>query len=320
MVAPNNGSRFSADSFAFAQDHLNVVDMLLGSDTAGADGIAAGDAPGTVDHLGHRLWAKGNGGTIALDPAGAAHEHAGSTGIQAGFDIGAGPGRLGVAVGYTSQSLNDFAGGRGHDDETLVSIYGSVPLSQVGLEGVVSYAHGINTTDRATGIGNAHARRGLDDVLGAVQLTAPLSIGRMTVTPALGISVSSLSSEAFAETFALSPAFAVSGHGRTFTSVSPYATFNLSRVFTTSGGVAITPFALAGYRYNDGAAGQIVTLTAADGTLFTGNRVGVDKSSAVVGVSLSAGAGPWRLSVQYRGTSLGGGWSNQASLGARLAL
>ncbi len=94
---------------------------------------------------------------------------------------------------------------------------------------------------------------------------------------------------------------------------------SFSKTFVTSGGVAITPEVLGGYRYNSGADGQDVTLVASDGTIFAGNRAGLSKNTAIVGAGLVAHAGRFTAFVKYRG-NLASGWSdNFISLGAQLA-
>ena len=246
---------------------------------------------------------------MSFTPVGAASTHVDTTGLQGGFDFGAGVAWIGIAAGYDYQWLHDAAGGKGRDQVASISLYGAIPLGTASLSGVLSYAHGADTIERATGIGNATANRSFNDFVGAAQLSTQIHTGGATLTPAAGISFARLSSDPFTETFARSAAFALTGTTKDLTSVSPYVTVSLSKTVVTSGGLSITPLALAGYRYDRGADGQDITLTAADGTIFAGNHAGLPKSAAILGAGLAASQGRWTAYVKYRG-SLASGWTD----------
>jgi hypothetical protein len=276
---------------------------------------ASSDGPGT------RVWAQVDGGTLSIDSSSQNSQSTADTaGLSGGFDISlAGQARIGLAVAYDYQWLHDLDGGKATENGLQLSLYGSQPLGPIGVSAVISYAHGYDTVERATGIGQAYAKRGLDDYSGAVQLSAPFTTGGLDVTPAAGVYVSDLTSGGFSETFTRSAAFAVSGGGKDFTSVSPYANIGFSHAFVSSNGTTITPDVLVGYRYDDGARGQDETLIAADGTVFGGNRVGLSRSTGVVGGSLTASRNGWTAYVKYR-ANLASGWTDQSvALGVRMA-
>ncbi len=320
VVAPNDATIYSAETFAFSQGHLDAITGLLSRSLSDGGGntfynAASSHGPGV------RTWAQVDGSTLQIDRAGAtANTTADTTGLQGGVDVQfSGEGRVGVAVGYDYQWLHDNAGGKALENGVQVSLYGSQPLGPVGLSAVVSYAHGDDTVNRATGIGQARATRNLDDYAGAAQLSAPFEAVGLVVTPAAGVAVQRLTSSAFSESFVRSEAFAVSGAARDLTSVSPYATVGFSHTLVTGDGVSVTPDVMLGYRYNSAARGQDVTLVAADGTVFGGERTALSKNSGLVGASLTATKGGWTAFVKYR-ADLADGWNDESvAVGIRVA-
>ena len=303
-----------------AQHHLSVVNGLLGRGLSSASGgNEALDLLGCITADGHRVWAQIDGNDLKYNPVGAAITHVDTAGLQGGIDFDLGHGRVGVAGGYDYQTLHDNAGGKGRDNIAFVSLYGSTPIGGLALSGVLSYAHGSGASQRSTGIGNAYSNRSFDDFVGAAQIAAPMRSGGVTIVSAAGISVSDLSFGAFSETFPKSPAFALTGTANDLTSVSPYATVSISKTFVTESGLAITPLVLGDYRYNSGADGQDITLTAADGTVFAGNRAGLPKSTAILGAGLAASQGRWTAYVKYRGNLASGFTDTFVTLGAQMS-
>ena len=92
---------------------------------------------------------------------------------------------------------------------------------------------------------------------------------------------------------------------------SPYANLGLSREFTSQGGIVFTPDATIGYRYDGAARGEHFTLTAADTTVFQGNRVGLAGGSGLFGLSLTAHQGQWTAYAKYR-AQVASGWTDQS--------
>jgi hypothetical protein len=131
------------------------------------------------------------------------------------------------------------------------------------------------------------------------------------VTPAVGVLVSDVSAAAFSEIDPVSAAFALNGAAAHGTAVSPYATVGFSHAFATPGGAEITPDVDVGYRYDALASGLSQTLIAADGTVFLGNRADLQRSSALLGASLTAHQGRWTGFVSYR-ASVAGDWNDQS--------
>ena len=269
---------------------------------------------------GVRGWIQADGGTLSIDQSARnPHGTADTAGLQGGFDVTAGTARIGLALAYDYQWLHDRDGGKARENGVQVSLYGSQSLGPIGLSAVISYAHGSDLVNRATGIGQASATRSLNEYSGAVQLSAPFRSGGVDVTPAAGVYVSDLTSNAFSETFAPSAVFAVNGSAKGFTSVSPFINVGFSHAFVSSNGMTITPDVLVGYRYDAGAPGQDQTLVASDGTVFAGNRVGLSRSTGILGGSLTATEGGWTALIKYR-ADIASGWLDQSvNVGARVA-
>jgi hypothetical protein len=185
---------------------------------------------------------------------------------------------------------------------------------------VASWAHAWDDTGRATGAGDAGASRETNALTGAVQASAPFTVQQVVFTPAAGVIVTHMTGRGFAETDSVdNGAFAVSGQGPAVTFVSPFAKIGVSRSFTDNGGVTWTPDAEVGYRRDGAAEGRAFTLTAVDGTSFAGNRIGLDKGSALLGASLTAHKTGWTVFVKYR-AEVAGNWTDQSvAAGLRLA-
>jgi uncharacterized protein with beta-barrel porin domain len=320
VIAPADTRIFSATTFAFAQANQSAVAELLGRpkpEGGGNSFVNLNPAGGIAG----RVWAEIDGGVLAVDaiPAGAAF-HADTGGVQGGVDgdIGAGS-RIGVAFGYDRNSLRDDAGGRSSADVFRASVYASQPVGPVGFSEVVSYARGWETTDRATGLGFGVASFGSSEWTEGVQASAPFALGAEVVTPEAGVTFSQLTSDAFSEIDGASSAFAVSGRGRSLNIVSPYVIVGVSHEFVVGDGVAVTPDASVGYRYDEAARGQGFTLQAADTTLFDAVRVAENGGGALLGLSLTAHKGRWSGYVEYRG-EVADGWNDESGkIGFRFA-
>jgi uncharacterized protein with beta-barrel porin domain len=232
--------------------------------------------------------------------------------------LGAG-GRLGIALGYGQQRLSDAAGGEGRTDSLRASLYASQPIGPVGLSAVASYAHGWIDTDRETGIGQAHTKRRTSEWLGGVQAAVPYRLAGATITPAAGIVVARLRSDAFAETGIVPDTFLVTGRAAARTFVTPFAQIGWSYAITQADGLQIIPDAQIGYRYSRAASGAPITLAASDGTLFDGNRIGLSRTSLNAGASLTLHKGRWTGFATWRG-QFGSTWEdNGGTVGVRLA-
>jgi hypothetical protein len=317
VIAPTDAGLFSASAFAFAEANQDAVSSLLGRTRAdgGGDSFYDLDAGGPAA----RGWIQFVGQVIDPPSADGSRFRVVSGGLQGGADLTLGNGlRLGAALGYQDGSLHDSNGGAAQQSLVQASLYASQTLGPLGVSAVVTYAHGWDDTHRATGVGAASASRDLDEVSGAVEVSAPFAAGGLQVTPAAGVTFFEVRTSRFQEASA-APGFAVTGGATHGSGASPYAQVGLSHAFTTASGVTLTPDVVVGYRYDAAAVGLHQTLIAADGTVFSGARLALSRDSALVGASLTAHHEGWTAFVKYRAT-VAGDWSDQSvQAGVRIA-
>jgi hypothetical protein len=314
VVPPRDAALFSDAAFVFAETNQDAARSLLARTEPDGGGDSFYDlAPDGGTRV--RGWMDVTGSRI--DPAAFT---ATTGGIEGGADVDLGGGfRLGGALAYDSSHLTDADHGSADQTEVRGGVYASQTVAGVGFSASLSYAHGSESFDRRTGFGVATSSRGVDDLVGAVPAAAPFQLSGSQVTPEVGLLISDVSAGAFAETDGKNSAFALTGASAHGVAISPYATVALSHAFTTQGGVVIRPDVEVGYRYDEVATGLSQTLVAADGTVFPGNRAGLQRSSALLGAGFTAHQGRWTGFVNYR-ASVAGDWNNQAfSAGLRFA-
>jgi outer membrane autotransporter protein len=320
-IAPFDATIFSDQTVAFMTLNQDAVSALLGRSLPDGGGdtfynlaSAGGDAS--------RLWIQIEASTLRADAASLTPSfRSDATGVDVGGDVTVAAGlRLGVALGYDKSWLSDGDGGSANEELFRASLYGSQSLGPIGLSGAVSWAHAWDHTDRATGAGPAVASRTTNDLIGAIQASAPFTFSGVTASPSVGVVVSHLSGASFAEFDPVDEgAFAVTGQGVAQTFVAPFAKIGLSRAFVTSSGLTWTPDVEAGYREDASARGGAFTLTAADGTVFYGNRAALDRGAGLLGASLTLHRNGWTLYVKYR-AEVASGWTDQSfAAGLRIA-
>lgn len=314
-IGPLDGTLFSAAAFAFGQANEDDAARLLGRTLPGGGGNTFYNF-GPLDGPAARVWMDGIGSNIDAQPAlGAPRFHSGAAGVEGGVDMTPGAGwRLGADLGYQSQSLTDSTGGAASGNLVRGGLYASDTLGLLGLSATLSYAHDNEDFARAPGFGAALSSRGIDEVTGAVQASGSFAVGPAVITPAAGAIIADVWGAAFQEIDARSAAFALAGAPLSFVTVSPFVTAGLSRQFMTEGGVAFTPDADVGYRYDEGARGAAQTLIAPDGTVFADNRARLDPNTLLIGASLTAHKGAWSAFVKYR-ADIASGWSDQSVQG-----
>jgi len=304
VVAPRDAQLFSEQNFAFAQANqdalLGLMDRASGADPAGGAAARGEGVPVGV-------WGRADGSLLdAGDPF-----HASGAGLETGADIALGSaGRVGAALGYENINLSDSEGGSASQQAFRAGLYGSQWAGSVVFSAAVSYAHAWDKTERAGGVGLSDASRGSDAVFGGVQAAAPLSLDGVSLTPAAGVLVSNVSGGAFNETDAKFAAFAVHGDSTSVTTAAPFAQVSLSHAFTTRDGVEVTPNLLVGYRHDSAADAGGVTLVSEDGTVFAGNRLGLDPNTAQLGAGISAHKDGLTAFVRYRAT-VASDWRDQ---------
>jgi hypothetical protein len=321
VIGPRDPTIFSAQDVAFAElNQAAIFDLLHRTLPDGG-----GNTFDNMSQLGGpegRAWVQAQGSFLDASRDGSTPSlHSNGGGVEGGADAAVGDGgrgRIGVALGYEADSLGDSLGSSASQDIVRVSLYGSEMAGPFILSGALSYAHGWDHVDRASGAGFSYSSRGTDEFTGAVQLSAPVAAEVVIFTPAVGALFSTLRSGSFIEHNSLSPAFAVVGLGSTMSIASPYVTLGLSHAFVGGGGLVVTPDAMVGYRYDDAAGGPRDPL-AGGGAIFPDNQIGLDRGGALAGVSLTAHQGSWTGYIKYRAT-LASGWTDQSvAAGLRIA-
>jgi len=304
----------------FAEVNQDAVADLLNRTKPNGGGdsfynLEAGDQPAT------RVWAKVSGGSLS-GSATSAGPRLGSNngGFDAGVDVASDVNtRIGVAIGYGDDTLSEGDGTHGSEQLFRIAGYASRTFGPYGVSVVLNYSHGWDHSGRETGIGRADGSFGVDDVTGAIQLARPFDYQGFKVTPDVGVQVSAVRSSGFAEQLPGSSAFALNVASVSNTDVEPYAEIGVSKFYRLSNGAELIPDVQVGYRYDGAAHADGPTLTAADGTTFSGGHLAYDRSQALVRLGLTVQKGGWTGFVRYKG-DFAGNWTNQTGqVGIRFA-
>ena len=322
VISPRDARIYAAQDFAFAEINQDAVSALLtrplpdgGGDTL--ENIASSGGPAA------RVWIQAVRPVPERrrwSPAKWGSQRSAAGGVEAGAAMWPlAPAAVWAERLATRASASPTAPAAPATRPSFrVSGYGSQAFGGAVFSAALSYAHGWDTTERASGFGLATTTRGGDAVTGAAQLATPFQAEGLKVTPAVGVMISSLTGGGFAEHDAASSAFAVTGSPVGLTAVSPFASVGLSHAFTSGDGLAITPDVQLGYRYDGAGAGR-VTLVAQDGTVFLGNQVNPNPNAALLGASLTAHKAGWSAFVKYRAT-VSSNWLDQSvAAGLRIA-
>jgi hypothetical protein len=336
VVAPEDGSLFSAGPQVLAELSQQDTGLLLGKAALGADAgstacaAAAATSPlatspnGTTQSgvfasvaaravCGAGGWVSATGGVLNADASGAPSYGANMAGFMAGIDhaVGDAGTRLGLAVGYDQVNLQDNLEGKFSAGVTRVGLYGSQPLGRFMLAAELSGGFANNTTTRQTGIGGLQSSNETDIISGGLQASGHFSLGPVMLAPATGLRFATVGSGGiFERARGISGAFAVSGDTPQYSSVQPYLSMQVSRQFSTGNGIAVTPMASLGYQAELGDRGQASTIVAADGTAFTTAHNDLDGNAALLGLGLSAGRAAWSVYANYA-AHVAGNWTEQ---------
>jgi hypothetical protein len=196
-------------------------------------------------------------------------------------------------------------------DVTHVALYGAQPLGRFTLTAMLGYGYAADTTTRVTGSGAAGGRNGTDILSAGAQASTRLTAHGFVLQPAAGISAVRLTGAHMAERGSgLLAAFAVHGEMPGITSVQPYITLPVSRVYLTASQLTVIPTVAAGYVLEAANRGRSATVFSADGTAFATPHNNLDASGATLSAGLSASRANWVLFARYQAT-LAGNWTAQ---------
>jgi hypothetical protein len=243
--------------------------------------------------------------------------NANSAGFLAGIDkpLNALGTRLGLAFGYDHMSLTERGAGAGSSaaDIIRVALYGAQPVGRVTLTGVLDYGHASGSITRNSGMGNF--RTGPDSSIfgGGLQASLPVTLGPISLVPAVGLRFASVSGGAFAEPASGDLAlYAVSGKTPGYVSTQPYASLWLDRQYETQSGLNVNGALQLGYMYEAGDTGLQARTTTYTGTVLGSGHNHLAPNAGVVGASLSLGRANWALYADYNATAAAN-WTAQTA-------
>jgi hypothetical protein len=326
LVPPRDGALFAEQNLGLLINSLGSVGTLLGEAALGGEygrpcvqgsppppgggGGPAGTLAATNAAAGLGSAFCGAGGWI---DAGGSFFHApgfatNTGGFMTGIDrpIGESGLRLGVAVGFGATWLSDGQGGNATENVARTGVYGSLPLGFVILDGALGYGHDWNNTMRPTGVGTATASQNGNEYSGGFDARVPLHFGAWTVTPGIGVGAAHVTQPSFSESGP--PGMTVTGSGVTYGGTQPYGQFEISRRFTTDGGMVIIPDFRFGYDYNSGS--DLSEGLNGNGTPFTSGPVKINPSSGVFTGTVTIDRGWWIVYARY-GADLSSNWHEQ---------
>lgn len=234
-------------------------------------------------------------------------------GILAGIDHADGlGGRVGFAVGYDSENMNDKSGGTAGLKSIRLGLYGSQPLGRFVLSGDVMAGIVSRNTTRYTGAAGAVAKGDGHALSGDIQLAMPLSFGGADITPAFGLQIASVTAGPLDETSA-TQAFALNVSSASGTTIAPYLRLDVQKRFITVSNLVIVPdisLGMAAMANNPGADTQFTTQ---DNTVFSTHPEHLAPISGQFSAGVSIGRGAWSFAARYSG-EVGGNWSGQSLL------
>jgi outer membrane autotransporter protein len=329
-VSPTDSSIFPDQTQALAQAAQSATSSLLG--IAASGGAAAAPAcesqaalnPGATNDnaniasaiaaelCNHGGWIEAAGALGHVDgTAGAAGYNANTAGFLAGIDSVFGPAntRLGLAIGYSDTA--DKAGGKGSMGTTRAALYGAQPLGPILITGVAGYGYANDSTTRATFIGGLKQNDNVNIISLGLQASTAYAMPGFEIIPALGIRYANVGAAHFSESASgLDAAFALTGRTKSFNSLQPYATAELTTRFETPSGYSISPEITLGGQTEAADRGASTSLFAADGTAFTSTHTNPDPFAAILGAGLSASKTNVTFYINYNGL-IAGNWNTQ---------
>jgi Autotransporter beta-domain len=327
-VTPRDGALFPEQNLGLLINSLGTVGTLLGEAAfggsygrpcvqgsaapgggvggpAGAGTLAASNAAAGVGSAfcGAGGWID-TGGSFFHPPGFKTNTGGFMTGIDR--PIGESGLRLGVAVGFGATWLGDEQGGNATENVARTGVYGSLPLGPVIIDGALGYGHDWNNTMRPTGVGTATASQNGNEYNGGFDVRVPLHLAGWTVIPGIGVGAAHITQPSFAESGP--PGMTVTGNGVAYTGTEPYGQFEITRRFTTEGGMVIIPDFRIGYDYNSG--NDLSEALNGNGTPFTGGPVKINPNSGVAAATLIVDRGWWFVFAQL-GADLSSNWNDE---------
>ena len=309
LAGEASGQALLARADAQSETSCATTQPMAGQQAGQAGSVAAALASGLCGMGG---WMQATGSDISTDGA----YDARGGGFLAGLDRAAGPGRLGVAVGYDALNLKDAAGGKAFLGTVRFGLYGGLNWGPAALSAELMDGLVTTTTTRATGAGSAAANGHGNVLSAALQAALPISAWGGEFRPAAGVQITRFSLSGLNEA-AAAQSLAVRTTAASGVYVAPYLRLTATRDFITARGLVISPDVALGLTVNATNPGATVAMTAQDGTGFTASPLRLSPVAAEAGLGVAIGRGNWRLSARYTAV-LAGNWHAQSLQGGVL--
>ncbi|WP_153101960.1 autotransporter domain-containing protein [Paraburkholderia hayleyella] len=267
VVAPTNATLFGALGSAAMREGQQVNDLLLERMSrlcADASASVAGCLP-----LGRHAWVQTTG---AIAQVGGNSGAPGYTdrryGFLAGIERQVNAWTVGVAAGYSHADITEQqTGSSGKIDTLRIAGYGGRSLGPVNIAGTWGYAHDFLASSRNFGsFGNADGNSQGDEMHLGAQVSLPLTVGPLLVTPRAGLRYQYFHGHAFDESGPTSQNLVVGMQN--LKSLQPYVGVTAGYPFMLLGERPGLVEARLGYAYETLDPSRSMAVTAADGTSF----------------------------------------------------
>jgi hypothetical protein len=319
IVTPDDAALFADASQAMALGAFSagqtLLDHVINAGPSGCQATSAG-GPGQAANMAAAVasglcaaggWMQATGNFAA---ATGAYSLSGG-GFLAGADRANGlGGRIGIAAGFDSANMNDKANGTAGLQTIRLGLYAVQPLGRFLLSADVMGGIVSADTTRYTAAAAATAKTSGHTLSGDIQLALPLSLHGVSIVPALGLQVASVTSGALHEN-SPAPGFAVNAASASGTTMAPYLRLDVQKRFVTDGHLVITPDLSLGMIAMLNNPGAAIILTTQDGTAFATHPGHLAPISGQFGAGVTISRGAWSFTARYS-IAAAGNWSGQS--------
>tara|TARA_R110000868_G_scaffold13752_1_gene63763 strand:- start:7520 stop:13813 length:6294 start_codon:yes stop_codon:yes gene_type:complete len=301
---------------SFGSDKLRVSS---GDDMPDIAGVSAGDETVKGDWS---AWARVFGDWSKLDGSGTAQGFTSTTGgavIGADYAVSDAL-TLGLAGGYQASNLEFGTGGEGDVDGWSVTAYGDYRFGNAYIDVLVGYAVQSYDMDRyLTVLGVNYIANSTYDgsaIIGAVEAGYTFTVApATTLTPFIGVNGNQTKTDASVETGA--GIWNLAYEDRSETQIDTVLGVRISKAFTGSDGLAITPTFELGWKHGFGNSAPTAnaSLAGTPGTQFQIFGSPTSRDTAIVGAALQVQmSNKIDLYLQYNGQYSSDYADNAASL------
>ncbi|HMK68943.1 MAG TPA: autotransporter domain-containing protein [Stellaceae bacterium] len=205
-----------------------------------------GSAPGSSAY---GAWARGQGGFGSTSSSGGVPGYdAKGGGIVTGVDlpINSGSAAAGIAVSYSYSSIDESGGATGKVSAPWLGIYGGTWQGPIAIDGAMGFGvPSLKATRPITSLGqSATSSFSGSEFTTGIQVSAPMRVGALVLTPAIGMNYAFVMQQDFTET---GSTFDIDGHATHTNSLQPFFSAAAMMRFTTDSRLAFEPEVKAFY-------------------------------------------------------------------------